>query len=293
MSDMTKETVFLAHPSKEIKNEYNWYEAWFEEAYKKIGEFTKVKDLKLPDIWVRDYFPLQSADGKKLCLFNYMPEYKKNKEEAIYRECAEAVKRLFPKAEKLGIHMDGGNFIHNKRFGFCLNPYRSPNATDVSENADTLKTALGLEKVIPLPYDVYVPSKDDPFGHIDGVMQFLGDDVLLISEPYDENDKKEKVSHEKWKDTIRKSTDGFIRIESMPNGWGECSHKKDISANGIYINFLETENAVFVPQYNLLKDKDAISVVEDHTAKPVVGIDCEKISQYGGSFHCLTANVMV
>jgi agmatine/peptidylarginine deiminase len=44
-------------------------------------------------------------------------------------------------------------------------------------------------------------------------------------------------------------------------------------------NFLETDTAVFVPQYGRpLTDEVAIECVRNHTTKPVVGIDCREIS---------------
>ena len=61
-----------------------------------------------------------------------------------------------------------------------------------------------------------------------------------------------------------------------------------LSAKGFYVNFLETSRAVFVPQFNLPEDDEIVNIMKKHTRKPLVRVDCEQISQYGGTVHCLT-----
>ena len=61
-----------------------------------------------------------------------------------------------------------------------------------------------------------------------------------------------------------------------------------LSARGLYVNFLETSRAVFVPQFNLPTDDKVISIMEKYTRKPLVRVDCTQMARYGGAVHCLT-----
>ena len=64
--------------------------------------------------------------------------------------------------------------------------------------------------------------------------------------------------------------------------------KNWLSARGIYVNFLETSRAVFVPQYGLPQDQEALALIRAHTDKPVAGVDCGEVAAYGGALHCLS-----
>ena len=64
--------------------------------------------------------------------------------------------------------------------------------------------------------------------------------------------------------------------------------KSGLSAYGVYVNFLETSRAVFVPQYRLAQDKEIIDIIKTVTEKPIVALDCTDIARYGGAIHCLT-----
>ena len=64
-----------------------------------------------------------------------------------------------------------------------------------------------------------------------------------------------------------------------------------LSARGVYVNFLDTSKAVFVPQYGLEADLEAIRQIQAAApGKPVIGIECAEIARYGGALHCVTKN---
>lgn len=60
------------------------------------------------------------------------------------------------------------------------------------------------------------------------------------------------------------------------------------TAVGCYVNMLVTNNAVYVPQFNMPNcDTQAIDVIKSHTNKKVVPIDASKLSHMGGSVRCM------
>ena len=291
MSNKTyKEIIYLAKPHKAIEKEYKGYKSFYESAEQELKKYCTVETLDVHDIWLRDFFPLQNPHNKKLFTYNYDPLYKIEKYYSDYAECRKFVRNKFKQATELGIWMDGGNFIHNGRFGIFLDT----NATNIGVKSKVLEEALKI-KIIALPYRLNVPE-DDPTGHVDGVMQFLGENILFITEPYDPEDQGEKEERTNWKKIITKATDGKLKIVDLPNAWAECKPADDgnkyESVKGIYVNFLETENFVFVPKYDVAKDDPAHKAIQDHTDKKVFQIDCSELSKHGGSLHCVTATLL-
>jgi len=283
-----KKIIYIAKPVEEFKEVYDDdYHNFYHKALpilKKYCGKEYVKSVEVEDIWVRDFFPIQNPHNKKLFTYNYDPLFDYEKNFDVYAKCRKDSRRLFKKAEDIGIWMDGGNFTSNGNIALCLDT----KGTNIAAKRFALDKALGM-KTVALPYRLRVPE-DDPTGHIDGSMQFLGENTLLITKPFDPFDSCEIIERKTWIDTINEVSGDSLEIAFLPNAWGECDHEDDGSARGIYVNFLETDTTVFVPQYNLPTDNDAIAVIAEHTEKNVIGIDCDKISKYGGSLHCLTAD---
>lgn len=90
-----------------------------------------------------------------------------------------------------------------------------------------------------------------------------------------------------------------MRIKKIINDTSEsvsllCKDNSDnwLTAKGLYVNFLETSKAVFVPQFNLSLDENAVKTIKLCTSKPIIKVDCSKIAEYGGAVHCLTKNYL-
>ncbi|MGR3741142.1 agmatine deiminase family protein [Companilactobacillus sp. DQM5] len=60
------------------------------------------------------------------------------------------------------------------------------------------------------------------------------------------------------------------------------------SATGLYINMMKTDEAVYVPQYNLPEDKEVVQLLSQYTDKKLVPINVKQLSTLGGSINCLT-----
>lgn len=60
------------------------------------------------------------------------------------------------------------------------------------------------------------------------------------------------------------------------------------SAKGLYINMLETCDALYVPKFGLAKDREVLRYIQQHTEKQVIQIHVGEISTMGGAMNCLT-----
>ncbi len=63
---------------------------------------------------------------------------------------------------------------------------------------------------------------------------------------------------------------------------------KIASAKGVYVNILETDQNVYVPQYGFEEDSAIFDTIADHFNKPAIAIDVDKVSVMGGAVNCLT-----
>lgn len=280
---MKSETIFLAKPTDAIEKIYGGYARFFDDFYKKLSIFHFVQTPDLPDIWVRDFLPVQHAQTKKLTQLFFNPHYA-NYTRAFNEKIRRRVSHYFPYAQAQNVTLDGGNLCIGKDTLFCLwRPAVFPqkNLTAKHRAERLLKNATGVKKVVWLARET-----GDKIGHIDGFMQFLGDTLFVSDErfdPYLRSLSQKRVAQ------IRGVLPD-INIVFLP-----CvpDLADPLSARGVYVNFLATSRAVFVPQYHLSQDARVLAIIQAYTDKPVIGVDCAHMARYGGAVHCLTKEYCV
>lgn len=276
------EIIYLAKPTHYTEEIYPGHKRFFEKFSAQLAEFHDVRVLELPDIWVRDFLPVQNVQTGELYqpffdprYANYTPKFT----DAIRRQ----VRGCFPQAKPCDARIDGGNIVlsPDKKCAICLKKRTIFRKNDVTQKAhveEELKRALGVEEILWLPQQT-----GDKIGHIDGYIQFLGDFLMEGTVDIYGGLATETLLNDKATDLLR-SYDQFERIPLLC----QADEEDWLSARGLYVNFLETSRAVFVPQFNLPEDDKVISIMRGYTRKPLARVDCSKIAQYGGAVHCLT-----
>jgi len=88
-------------------------------------------------------------------------------------------------------------------------------------------------------------------GHADGLIRFIDDDTVFINETYAE---PEKEWLHKFLGVLTENNVLHFKLPCLMTG-------KQITANGLYINYLHVGNLVVVPQYKMKEVK-----VENHTS---------------------------
>lgn len=280
---MTKnEIIYVAKPTGYTEKVYPGYKRFFEKFYAQLSEYHEVRALELPDIWVRDFLPVQNVQRGELYQHFFDPRYA-NYTPKFTEEIRRQVRGFFPQAKPCDVHIDGGNIVlsPDKKYAICLEKRTIFRMADLAKKAhaeEELKRALGVEEILWLPQQM-----GDKIGHIDGYVQFLGDFLMEATAELYDGLATETLLNDKGADRLR-GYDQFDRIPLV------CRFDEEdwLSARGIYVNFLETSRAVFVPQFNLPEDDKVISIMNKYTRKPLVRVDCSHISQYGGAVHCLT-----
>ena len=273
---MSIQTVCIAKPTQAVLKIYPAYQGFFPGFYKALAEFHPVKVLDLPDIWVRDFLPVQNNQTGELFQLGFNPRYA-NYTPKFTAEINAAVKRLFP-VQKCAVQIDGGNIVREPDGTvFCFESrkiFRKGVAGEQSQKEAVLQHALGISKVVWLARE-----QGDKINHIDGFMQFIGNTLFVSDERFDPYLKGL---------LLQRLGQVFQVLPHLEVRFLPCvpdeSDKSGLSAWGVYVNFLETSLAVFVPQYNLPQDKAVLAIIKTAT----VGIDCAEVSRYGGAVHCLT-----
>ncbi|MGB1318735.1 MAG: agmatine deiminase family protein, partial [Flavobacteriales bacterium] len=68
----------------------------------------------------------------------------------------------------------------------------------------------------------------------------------------------------------------------------------ETSAVGLYLNYLEMEQAVIVPIFNLPSDKKAMEILKSvFPEKSVRAVECVELARLGGILNCITWNIRV
>ena len=199
------------------------------------------------------------------------------------------------------IHVDGEGTLLTTEM-CLLSPGRNPDMTK-EEIEEKLKEYLNLKKVIWIKDGI---DPDETNGHVDDVACFARpgevvcmytDDVNnpfyeacqaaynLLSNETDSKGRKLKV-HKLCvpkKDVVL--GDNFA-IDSVQDAKPREAKEPCIAA---YMNFLITNNAVLVPQFNDENDELAVNQLKEiFPDKDVIGIYSKEVIYGGGNIHCIT-----
>ena len=284
------EIICIAKPNDKTETEYPGYKKFYEKFSAQLKEFHEVHSLDLPDIWVRDFLPVQNVCTGQLYQPFFNPRYA-NYTPQFTKEIRQTVLHYFPHAQPCNVRIDGGNIVlsPDKKYAFCMEKQTIFKKSEPEQKAyadKELKKALGVEEILWLPH-----QNGDKIGHIDGYIQFLGDYLMEGSvELYGGittgtllDDKATDVLY-RYINNIVPDTDKRVHLicKLQEDSWNW------LDASGLYVNFLETSKAVFVPQFGLPEDERAFNTIKRCTYKTVIKVDCSQIAQYGGAVHCLT-----
>ena len=231
-------------------------------------DFSFLENTK--DIWLRDFMPVRTKSGKYIS-FRYEPSYLKE-EPDLKTDFRDIADRLPISVTYSDINLDGGNVVFSpgrekaiiSERVFAENPERAKEEL-VSELANLLEA-----KVILIP-----ALKSDMTGHADGMVRFVDENTVIG------NDTGTKTGHEsKIKKALKKEK---ITVIDFP-----YFDSKGISAEGCYLNFLETKKHLFLPVFGAKQDEDAQQCAENIFNKKIIAVRCNGISEKGGVLNCVS-----
>lgn len=233
------------------------------------------------DIWCRDYMPIQLDEGK-FVFSKYDPPYLKTPEErATISDNVKIVYNMdLGDMHISSLKIEGGNVVKSKNKVICTARIFEDNSKFNKEHINKIIIDLFEgNKVIIIP-----EQPDDWTGHADGMVRFIDDNTVLINDYSKEEDRKfvdelYGVLH-----------DANLKVIEIPTSMYDNS--KDIDATGIYVNYLQMGNLIFLPKFERAEDQEVEDMFNDifkgHTIIPVVS---NEITKMGGVLNCCTWNI--
>ena len=224
------------------------------------------------DIWARDFMPVKTKSGKYVS-FRYEPSYLANNPQLRTNFKTDIAPSF--KVDNLvytDINLDGGNvvFSPSKEEVIISDRVFSENH-GISEAELTAK----LEKLLEASVLIIPSLKSDMTGHADGMVRFVNENTVVANAPlspfgFETKVKKALQNHE-------------IEVLDFP-----YFDSNGDSANGCYLNFLETEQAIFLPVFGVDTDNEAIELAKNIFGKAIIPVNINEIAADGGLLNCIS-----
>lgn len=229
------------------------------------------------DIWVRDFMPVRNGAGAWVA-FRYQPGYLRGLPGLRTDYRRDLAGEMALEVRHSSLRLDGGNVVFTpdrRRAVVSERVFRENPRWEPGEVIHCLEEELAAE-VILIP--ALTPA-EDMTGHADGMVRFLDDHTALGN----------RVPGGALEAEIRAILQGHgIAVVDFPCDVPAPQGGIVTSAAGSYLNFLETEEALFLPQFGLAMDSEAVRAAEGLFHKTVVPVDCAALAAEGGGLHCVT-----
>ena len=251
-------TLLESHPYKPAADRL------FAALRKENVPFTLLSGTK--DIWLRDFMPVKTADGRYVS-FRYEPSYL-NGYEHLRTTFADIAADLPIEVQYSDINLDGGSVVlsPSRKTAIISDRVYAENTGNVYFELTRL---LGAQVIV-------IPSRaSDMTGHADGMVRFVDEKTVIGNRTPYKDGLEQHIKRLLGMCGIR--VIGFPYFDSPNN-----------SAVGTYLNFLETENVIFLPVFGCDADEEAVAAAKGIFAKKIVPVRCEEIAAAGGCLNCIS-----
>lgn len=224
------------------------------------------------DIWLRDFMPVRTGSGKYVS-FRYEPSYLEKKTEQRTDFRMEIAPRFA--LEHLvysDINLDGGNVVFSPSRKTAVISDRIFTENRAYSSAELVKE---LERLLEVRVIIIPSLHSDMTGHADGMVRFVDENTVVG------NRTRYRFGLEmKIKEVLHNYG---IEVYDFP-----YFDSKGDSAVGCYLNFLETEQALFLPVFDADMDSEAIEAAKDIFNKTIIPININEIAEDGGVLNCVS-----
>jgi agmatine/peptidylarginine deiminase len=234
------------------------------------------------DIWCRDFMPIQIEEDR-FVFYKYTPDYLQDKyglqlqtnPMEVFQTESNLLQPIQQNSLSLDLVLDGGNVVK------CSNKIVMTDKVFV-ENKD--KSNVEVQRMLEEAFRrevVFIPwdSQGEPYGHSDGIIHYLGDKRVLITNYAD----FDKTFANDYLRILEKHFDVITLKYNVKR-----KHERSWS----YINFLQVGHLVLVPQLGIPEDEQALEQISAvMPACEVVGIPALEAVRRGGALNCISWNI--
>ena len=224
------------------------------------------------DIWLRDFMPVRTKSGKYVS-FRYEPSYLDRNPE-LRTDFRKEIDPHFPLDSLVysDINLDGGNIVFSPSRETAVISDRI-----FLENWDYSSAGLvqELEKLLEARVIIIPSLRSDMTGHAGGMVRFVDEHTVIGN-----------------RTGYRFGLEMQIKVALRNQGievWDfPYFESKGDSAVGCYLNFLETEQALFLPIFGVQMDQEAIETAKELFGKTIVPVNINEIAKDGGVLNCIS-----
>ena len=238
------------------------------------------------DIWMRDFSLSNTADP---VMFRYTAEGQGGGRDG--QDAADQVQEeLAALMEEAGLSFgetdwlnDGGNFVDDYAGRAVVSrKFLRDNALGEAEGRALLAERFGLQHVAFIEAD-----EQGGLEHADGVVAFIAANTLVINAyPEDPAYAAQLVTD------LRAGLPGVtIHALVTPYNGDEIYDARFGSACGLYTNMLVTPDRIYLPQFGIPEDGEALAAVRQWTDKTVIPVPSQQVCAMGGGVRCMSWQV--
>ena len=258
------------------------------------------------DIWVRDCMPVRTK-SKKYVSFKYDPWYLENEPELI-TDFERYISTQFPGLDITysDINLDGGNVVFSpsrEKVIISERIFEENDERDEEEIVHCLERLLEADVIMIPSFDRY----EDIVGQASSLARFVDEDTVVINRiRYKDGTEPENELEQEMEEEL---DEYGIAVKYLPyfNANEDFEYpyfSTDESAVGCYINYLETENYIILPQFlaendagvapesdfEFVKNMDeyAYEAASRIFSKKVVPLNAGEIAKHGGVLNCIS-----
>lgn len=268
-----------------------------ESLLKNLASHPRMHALFAPtnDTWARDFAPLalhtDSGIALLKCTFNAWGEkFDSNLDNALAFTLEKLGLWKRPLVQNAFV-LEGGSIESNgagcllTTTACLLHPKRNPHLSQ-AQIESWLQNQLGAQKVLWLENGFL--QGDDTDCHIDNLARFIDSHTIVYVCCEDKTDVHFE-SLQKMQDELRAFRDcNNAAFTLVPLPMCQAVYYDNERLPASYANFLILENRILLPFFGSDTDKEAQRILQQHTNKEVVGVDCQVLVRQHGGLHCMS-----
>lgn len=224
------------------------------------------------DIWLRDFMPVKTKSGKYIS-FRYEPSYLDDYPDLktdFHNEIAPLLS--LDNLVYSDINLDGGNVVFSPSRETVI---ISDRIFMENFNYSSAELVRELEQFLETRVIIIPSLRSDMTGHADGMVRFVDENTVIGNASHSLFGLEAHI-----KTTLRNHG---IEVYDFP-----YFDSKGDSAMGCYLNFLETEQTIFLPVFGVDMDNEAIDTAKNIFNKTIVPVNINEIAKDGGVLNCIS-----
>lgn len=243
----------------------------------------RVARIEMPDIWMRDFSPSNAANP---VMFRYTAEGQgggrrgQSEADAVQEILAAVLEAAGLVVGESDLKNDGGNFVDDYAGNVVMSrKFLRDNALDENAGRDRIRRITGATNVAFIEAD-----EQGGLEHADGVVAFIDDNTLVINS-YPEDPAYAAALRA---DLVAGLPGVAIHEIVTPYDASQILDERFGSACGLYTNLLATPDRIYLPQFGIPEDSEALVNVRKWTSREVVPVQSRQVCRMGGGVRCMS-----